>query len=53
MRQLEVIDNRATALYYRGQATKARKKCLKWIMKQIDIPPTQNNVYFVLKKLKG
>lgn len=47
----EGLKNRRAAQYWRGQACKAKKKGLKWVMRSIGVMPTQRNVYFLLKRL--
>lgn len=47
----EGLKNKAAGQYWRGQATKARKKNLKYILRSIGIHPTQRTVYHLLKFL--
>ncbi len=48
-----IVTNQQKALYYRGQATKARMKSLKWVLRSIGRKASRPMVYFVLKRLRG
>lgn len=47
----EGLKHKAAGQYWYGQATKARKKNIRWVLNKLGIKITQRRMYFILKHI--